>query len=98
MGELAPIIVLIFVALVIAAVVLLNKSMSKRQVVKSLTDADLIERDTYTLTSKEALELSESLRKNGVAASESKKIQRTSILLQDIEDRKGRMLSFNVRP
>ncbi len=98
MGELAPIIVLIFIALVVVAVVLLNKSMSSKQVVKSLTEADLIERDMYLLTAKEALELSELLKQDATKALKDKKGQKTSLLLPEIEDRKTKMLTFNITP
>lgn len=97
MGEFAPIVILIFVSLVIVAVMLLKKHLDSRMVVKPLVDADLIERDRYQLTVKEATELSEILKNLSITSAQDNKAKSASLILHETEDHKTRMLTFTVK-
>jgi hypothetical protein len=73
MGELVPFIAIIFVAMVIVGCTFGTKAMSKKQVVKPFDQADLVERDRYTLTNERATLLVTSLKDAIAEAKTTKK-------------------------
>ena len=73
MGELVPIIALIFFALVIVGTLLAKKNLSMRQVVKPLEEEEFIHKTSYVLTNEQATTLIVQLEAAANEAKVSKK-------------------------
>jgi hypothetical protein len=75
MGELVPIIVVIFITLVIVVTLLARKNLSQRQVVKPLEEEEYIHKMTLVLTNERAQLLAANLK---TAADEAKTTKKST--------------------
>lgn len=80
MGELVPIIVLIFISIVIVSCLFVRKHLSIKQVVKPLSEVEMVERDRYTLNREEAEKLHNALT---VMLSKNKMSDSYDLLMED---------------
>lgn len=85
MGELVPIVSVIFLTIVIVGTLLAKKNLSQRQVVKSLDEEEFIHNTKLILTNERALQLAVGLQ---AAVSESKATKKPTTVRYFIESDK----------
>lgn len=91
MGELVPIIAFMFLFIVIIACFFIRKQLSMKQVVKPLSEADMVERDRYVLSLSEAELLSAAMANMVSKVKERETVEKYDLLMR------SKILTIEVR-